>query len=395
VDEAGLVEVAVHVAAPEGQLCRIGSLTSTTLSREGLQKKIESAAYGVDLGSIKVDVDNPPPAIGRTRILSWPGYTINWMRHSSTAWACYMYAGVDGSDAWSLQRPATRDADGARHFIKAVASDDAEEVEELVAEGELLRELASGSPCIMPVVDVARCVWHGTPAAAIIMPLAQRWPADYCEQRGVLGLEQAPMPAPLALQCLRRVAQALAHMHSLGVAHRDVKPWNVLYLEDEAYLADVGLSVRGPWTHPLGTHVYMAPEARRIVDAMVARKMRAEVAGGASVPTKAEAEAEALADAEYDGLAADMWSLGMTYVKWRSGAMPMIWDSEADFMWSVRYHLGQPVEVPHAELEDMRQARDPSDVDMLVVHSLLQMDPTRRVTAAALVSLLDTWTATG
>ena len=64
-----------------------------------------------------------------------------------------------------------------------------------------------------------------------------------------------------------RLADGLAHLHSHGVLHRDVKPANVLLdAQGEAYLADLGLArhaADSPLTQTgcvVGTPRYMAPE---------------------------------------------------------------------------------------------------------------------------------------
>ena len=75
------------------------------------------------------------------------------------------------------------------------------------------------------------------------------------------------LPLPEALRILRQVTDALGYMHRKGFVHRDFKPANILFDEnDNAVLTDFGLA-RGSElsmiTQPgmvLGTAAYMAPE---------------------------------------------------------------------------------------------------------------------------------------
>ncbi|GAA5483795.1 bifunctional serine/threonine-protein kinase/formylglycine-generating enzyme family protein [Haloferula sargassicola] len=58
----------------------------------------------------------------------------------------------------------------------------------------------------------------------------------------------------------QRLAEALQHLHESGLAHRDVKPANVIFVNNRAKLADIGLvAARGQRTF-VGTEGFVPPE---------------------------------------------------------------------------------------------------------------------------------------
>jgi serine/threonine protein kinase len=83
---------------------------------------------------------------------------------------------------------------------------------------------------------------------------------------GVLQKE-GPLSIPLIRTILRQVATALAHAHSRGVIHRDVKPANIMLdAEGVALVSDFGIAKVSNSHHltdsglALGTPYYMSPE---------------------------------------------------------------------------------------------------------------------------------------
>jgi len=90
----------------------------------------------------------------------------------------------------------------------------------------------------------------------------------------VLGTE-APLPLPLAVAYIDQLADAIGYGHACGVVHRDIKPGNLIRLENRrdtikvldfglakilAQEGDGGESLITPHGLTLGTPPYMAPE---------------------------------------------------------------------------------------------------------------------------------------
>jgi WD40 repeat protein len=87
-------------------------------------------------------------------------------------------------------------------------------------------------------------------------------PETYCPKS--LGRELARrsrLPAAECLEVGRGLAAALAHLHNHGLVHRDIKPDNIIFVNGEPKLADIGLvaAVEGTKSS-VGTAGYIPPE---------------------------------------------------------------------------------------------------------------------------------------
>ncbi len=69
-----------------------------------------------------------------------------------------------------------------------------------------------------------------------------------------------PLDTGFCIEVGERLAEALHHLHERGLAHRDVKPSNVIFVNGKAKLADIGLvAARGQRTF-VGTEGFVPPE---------------------------------------------------------------------------------------------------------------------------------------
>ena len=73
--------------------------------------------------------------------------------------------------------------------------------------------------------------------------------------------DRGPLPALECLDIAESLASALAHLHSQGLVHRDVKPSNVIFVRGVPKLADIGLVTAAGEAHSfVGTEGYVPPE---------------------------------------------------------------------------------------------------------------------------------------
>ncbi len=168
---------------------------------------------------------------------------------------------------------------------------------------------------------------------------------------GTLGawLRREPRPPRQAAALVEVLARAVAAAHAAGIAHRDLKPGNVLLAEDgTAKIADFGLakwldgdSGQTKTGQVMGTPNYMAPEQAR---------------GDKDV-----------------GAAADVWALGAILYECLTGRPPFLGTTVVETLEQVRLH--EPI--TPARL----QAGVPADLETVCL-KCLEKEPARRYGSA-------------
>ncbi len=74
-------------------------------------------------------------------------------------------------------------------------------------------------------------------------------------------LEKGRLPAAKVLEIGLALSEALSHLHSHGLVHRDVKPSNVIFVNGRPKLADIGLVTdASDQCSIVGTEGYLPPE---------------------------------------------------------------------------------------------------------------------------------------
>jgi formylglycine-generating enzyme required for sulfatase activity/serine/threonine protein kinase len=88
-------------------------------------------------------------------------------------------------------------------------------------------------------------------------------PSDY-EPRtlrsDMLRAGKRPLAVGFCAEAGAKLAGALTHLHSQGLAHRDVKPSNVIFVKGQACLADIGLVAARDQRTFVGTEGFVPPE---------------------------------------------------------------------------------------------------------------------------------------
>ncbi|GAB3198798.1 hypothetical protein GCM10027062_13940 [Nocardioides hungaricus] len=156
---------------------------------------------------------------------------------------------LDTYDAWSEER-------GCRCVVKTVRPDRLGEERIRAAaltEGRILLGIAH--PHLVRCYEVVE-----DPVPAVVLETLTGQTLDALVDRRPLHPDDA---AELGLQ----LSSALAHVHSHGWLHLDVKPENVVVQAGRAVLLDLSLAQRpGPGAPGAGTEEYLAPEQHDALD---------------------------------------------------------------------------------------------------------------------------------
>lgn len=166
-----------------------------------------------------------------------------------------------------------RGVTGALRAVKVVWREDFEDERSFEREFEGILKfepISRDHPALVHVLHVGRGVEEGNPFYFYVMELGDDVrggqkinPADYeprtLQRQGREAVGEA-MPVDECIEVGLRLAEGLGHLHSQGLAHRDVKPSNVIFVNGKAKLADIGLvAARGQRTF-VGTEGFVPPE---------------------------------------------------------------------------------------------------------------------------------------
>ncbi|KAL4655270.1 MAP kinase-activated protein kinase 3-like [Arapaima gigas] len=203
-----------------------------------------------------------------------------------------------------------------------------------------LHSRASGGPYIVRILDVYENVHHGKKCLLIVM-----------EWYNILSNTFfSSVSFAEASEIMRDIGTAIEHLHNMNIAHRDVKPENLLYTTKESNavlkLTDFGFAkettLQNSLQTPCYTPYYVAPEV--------------------------------LGPEKYDK-SCDMWSLGVIMYILLCGFPPFYSNTGQAISPGMKHRIrmGQ-YEFPNPEWADV------SEEAKQLIHQLLKTDPNERMT---------------
>lgn len=166
-----------------------------------------------------------------------------------------------------------RGVTGALRAVKIVWREDFEDERgfEREFEGILKFEpISRDHPALVNILHVGRSAKNDRPFYFYVMELGDdRFtgreinPVEYEARTLRSDLEASggkPLDTSLCLDVALKLAEGLENLHGKGLAHRDVKPANIIFVDGKAKLADIGLvATRGQQTF-VGTEGFVPPE---------------------------------------------------------------------------------------------------------------------------------------
>ena len=166
-----------------------------------------------------------------------------------------------------------RGVTGAMRAVKVVWRDDFDDERGFEREFEGIRkyEPVSGDhPGLVNILHIGRSESEGEDFYYYVMELGDDIhtgreinPVEY-EARNLRTDMKAAAGEPLDVeQCIEvghAVAEGLRHLHENGLAHRDVKPSNIIFVDGKAKLADIGLVAFRDQLTFVGTEGFVPPE---------------------------------------------------------------------------------------------------------------------------------------
>jgi eukaryotic-like serine/threonine-protein kinase len=262
-------------------------------------------------------------------------------------------AGELGTGATSRVYLATRGDAGPRLVVKVMKSGGAAAARSqyFLLEMQVLQKMSH--PNVVPMSGAGEA--HGV--LYFTMPFLE---GDTLRQR--LAREGA-FPMGDAVRVARDIANALVHVHSLGVVHRDVKPENILLAPHGAVLLDFGHA--------------RAPAIMPSVDAQDAKKY---IVGTPNYVSPEQVAGRRVADSR-----SDIYSLGCVLLEMLTGQLPFAASS-------ARESMQRRLDEPPPEIRALRP--DVPEELSSVLKGAMKIDPAERYMSAgqmadALTSALD------
>jgi len=162
---------------------------------------------------------------------------------------------------------------GALRAVKVVWHDDFDDERGFVREFEGIEKyepISRDHPGLVQLLHVGRGESEGEAFYYYVMELGDDVetgreinPVEY-EARtlrsDMLRADKKPLDVDFCIEVGRELAEGLDHLHQEGLAHRDVKPANIIFVEGKAKLADIGLVALRDQRTFVGTEGFVPPE---------------------------------------------------------------------------------------------------------------------------------------